>query len=141
MVGKLFVSMVMMQLTRILKAATGGGADKDDEDQTEIHVLQNTMDRIDDEAYWDIFEGYFDMPSSDEEEEEEDEDGDELGGGEAIVEGGGGGEGAAPSSVELRSLAQDVASIKQSQAEQAKQMSDVVAQLSELKEMLSAALN
>jgi hypothetical protein len=136
-----FVSMVMMQLTRILKAATGGGADKDDEDQTEIHVLQNTMDRIDDEAYWDIFEGYFDMPSSDEEEEEEDEDGDELGGGEAIVEGGGGGEGAAPSSVELRSLAQDVASIKQSQAEQAKQMSDVVAQLSELKEMLSAALN
>jgi hypothetical protein len=57
------------------------------------------------------------------------------------VEGGGGGEGAAPSSVELRSLAQDVASIKQSQAEQAKQMSDVVAQLSELKEMLSAALN
>eukprot|EP01046_Picozoa_sp_COSAG06_P016320 COSAG06_NODE_1077_length_10804_cov_4.912751_2_plen_58_part_00 len=57
------------------------------------------------------------------------------------MEGGGGGEGAAPSSVELRSLAQDVASIKQSQAAQAKQMSDVVAQLSELKEMLSAALN
>ena len=41
---------------------------------------------------------------------------------------------------DLLSIAQDVAAIKKSQQEQAKQMSDVVSQLNELKELLRAAV-
>lgn len=120
-----FVSMAMLQLTRIIKAATGVSTEEDDFEDADVHVLQNSMDRIDDEAYWDIFEGYFDMPSSDDEAEEVDESQDKQ---------------LAEVDTDLQSLARDVALIKRSQQEHAKQMSDVVSQLGELKEMLRNAL-
>ena len=80
-----FASMVMLQVTRLFKALTGADDDEEFYDDTDVHVLQNSMDRIDDEAYWDIFEGYFDLPSSDDEAEEnqgstaEDQDGEGSG--------------------------------------------------------------
>lgn len=121
-----FVSMCLLQLTRIFKAATGAPIDDDDVDETDVHVLQNSMDRIQDEEYWDIFEGYFDLPSSDDEAEEDETN-------EVDVE-------SQNVDPDLQSLASDVASIKKSQQEQAKQMSDIVSQLGELKEMLRDAL-
>lgn len=117
-----FGSMVMLQITRIIKSATGIDDEEDKYPDTDVHVLQNSMDRIGDEAYWDIFEGYFDLPSSDDEPEED----------EAEV--------AEEVNADLLSIAQDVAAIKKSQQEQAKQMSDVVSQLNELKELLRAAV-
>ena len=118
-----FASMVMLQVTRLFKALTGAGDEEEFYDDTDVHVLQNSMDRIDDEAYWDIFEGYFDLPSSDDEAEEEDQE-----------------NGAEEVDPDLQGLARDVALIKHSQQEQAKQMGDIVSQLTELKQMLHNAL-
>jgi hypothetical protein len=115
--------MVMLQVTRLFKALTGADDEEEFYDDTDVHVLQNSMDRIDDEAYWDIFEGYFDPPSSDDEAEEEDQ----ANGVEEV-------------DPDLQGLARDVALIKQSQQEQAKQMGDIVSQLAELKQMLHNAL-
>jgi hypothetical protein len=111
-----FVSMVMLQVTRLVKGSAGINEDDNSRDETDVHVLQNSMDRIADEAYWDIFEGYFDMPSSDDEPEEGDE-------AEEVEE----------VNPDLQTLARDVAAIKKSQQ-------DVVSQLNEIKEMLRAAL-
>jgi peptidoglycan hydrolase CwlO-like protein len=118
-----FGSMVMLQITRLIKGATGIDDDDERYAETDVHVLQNTMDRIEDEAYWDIFEGYFDLPSSDDEPEEDEAE-----------------EEAEEVDPDLQSLARDVAAIKKSQHEQAKQMGDVVSQLNELKELLRAVL-
>lgn len=114
-----FPSMVMLQVTRLIKGSAGINDDDDLREETDVHVLQNSMDRIADEAYWDIFEGYFDMPSSDDEQEKDDE-ADKA-------------ENSEEEYPDLQALARDVAAIKTSQQ-------DVVSQLNEIKEMLRAAL-
>ena len=118
-----FVSMVVMQAKRVLAAAVGVSQEDYKGDETMPMVLDNTMSRIGDEEYWDIFEGYFDLPSSDD-EAEPDEAGDDDGAGGEEGQGDsasqvaelllGGGEGKQDSGG-LASLARELVSMKQQQ--------------------------
>ena len=65
-----FVSMVVMQAKRVLAGAVGISRGDDMHGTNMPMVLDNKMDRIADEDYWDIFEGYFDLPSSSDEDED-----------------------------------------------------------------------
>lgn len=105
-----FVSMVVMQAKRVLAGAVGV-SQEDDWCSTDMPmVLDNTMGRIGDEEYWDIFEGYFDLPSSDEDEHEDDTtNSDEAGPVAQVLSGG--------RTDKLASLAREVFSIKQQQAQ------------------------
>ena len=54
-----FASMVIMQAKRTATRALGKQDRTQQSDDLEPHVLLNKMDRIEDETFWDIFEGYF----------------------------------------------------------------------------------
>jgi hypothetical protein len=133
-----FPSMVMMQVTRIVAAALGQSIKEDDEEGVNVHVLQNSMDRIDDEDYWDIFEGYFHLPSSDSEEEEEEEadDGDDID--KSVALSSGGDAGSSVTLEQFKRLSADVAGIKSTQARFQK---EVTSQLDDIKQLLTVALS
>jgi hypothetical protein len=54
-----FLYMVLMQASRVVAAAFGVSDSEDNGDEIHPHVLQNNMQRIGDEEYWQIFDGYF----------------------------------------------------------------------------------
>jgi hypothetical protein len=54
-----FVSMVLTQVQKTLADARSSNDADDIDEDLNPNVLLNTMDQIEDEAYWDIFEGYF----------------------------------------------------------------------------------
>ena len=54
-----FLYIVLMQVSRVVAAAFGVADSEDAGDEIHPHVLQNKMQRIDDEDYWGIFDGYF----------------------------------------------------------------------------------
>jgi hypothetical protein len=54
-----FLYMVLMQVSRVVAAAFGVSDSEDAGDEIHPHVLQNKMQPIDEEDYWEIFDGYF----------------------------------------------------------------------------------
>ena len=54
-----FASMVIMQAKRTATRALGKQDRTQQSDDLEPHVLLNKMDRIEDETFWEVFEGYF----------------------------------------------------------------------------------
>ena len=72
-----FVSIFLMQAKRIVAGALGIQLAREERDDSMPMVLDNKMPEIDDEDYWDIFEGYFDLPSDSDDEGEGEDEGEE----------------------------------------------------------------